>query len=756
MIKFRPISATLLTAAVLLAAGHRSWFSHEVVVSVGLRAPTSVPCQIFYTDAAGAGFSPKRVVSVAARPRGNPASVSLPVSRLEGLRLDFGIAPGTVRAGPVTVTGRETRMLDWRDFSVRHDIGRFEVGADGAVDVECVGGDPYAIHAEALGVRGRLRFNWFVFASLLCLALPVSLALGGICRVLRGLFAPGRERGRNAAFLLAAAALVAARFALSARMPPWFGASVWDDLWFVNAADSLLRGEWLGTYDQHTLCKGCFGPMVIAVASSLGIPFLIAETALFVAGCVAFVAILSRLSRNRAFLLLALAILLFNPTSFSLVSFQRIYRNGMSLWQVPVVVGCLFATFLSSRGSARRLAIGALASGFTLWAFNNTREDGIWLWPFALVCMAVSAVRAWMAGETWRAKTGRSLLCILPLAVVFLGNAALCAVNWHFYGVPIRNDRDAGCYAKAMRDLYLIEPDPEDEARLSSPEHARHYHNIYYSTLCKAYEASPTLRKARRGIDDVISRWARFQGYGGMDLRHDHMLFAIRDGMALDGYYGSLPESERFFENVHRELSTAFADGRFYRRGFSFTAMAAPFRWKFVPGILREWKAALLAVSTFNGVETAYMDDDRSARTAAPAATIGVFERTSRHPASRSGTQDSARDAVKRANAVARAFSAFARWALPAALVFYCLLSVALFRSHARKVGLLDWWLLATGMLGSLLLHTACIAYMSATTFWATNYYYLASSGQLALMFATVVAGMCVAWRNQMTAEGAA
>ena len=748
MLRVRSIVLFPLLAAAFLAAGHRAWLSREVVVSVGLRAAAPVPCQIFYTDATDAIFTPERAVSVAAHPRGNPVRVPLPVARLEGLRLDFGIAPGTVRAGPVTVAGRTASTLDWRDFSVRHDIGRFDVGADGAVDVESVGGDPYAVHSKPIDVRGRLRVNGFVFVALVCLAVLATLAFDGFRIALRGLFAARGERGRNVAFLLAAFALVIARLALVARIPPWFGASVWDDHWFVNAADSLLRGNWLGAYDQHTLCKGCFGPMVLAVSSLIGVPFLVAETILFLLGCASFVIVLSRLVRNRALLLFSFALLLFNPTSYSLVSFQRIYRNGMSLWQVPVVVGCLFAAFRTSRGPVRRLAAWALASGVALWAFQNTREDGIWLWPFAIVCLTVSAVRAWGSGATGRGRAGRALLCLLPLAIVLLGNAVLCAANGHIYGVPIRNDRDAGNYAKAMRDLYLIAPNPEDEARLSSPEHARHYHNIYYSTLCKAYEASPTLRQARGGIDNVIARWARFQGYEGMDLRHDHMLFAIRDGMASVGYYGSLPESERFFGNVHRELSAAFADGRLSRRGFSFTAMAAPFRWKFVPGILREWKAALLAVSTFSGVEAACMDDDRSARTAAPAAMLGAFERTSRHKASRGGSGAAAREAVVRANAAARAFSAFARWALPAALVLYFLLSVALFLRRTRMDKLLDGWLLATGMLGSLLLHTACIAYMSATTFWATNYYYLASSGQLALMFAAVVMGMCVSWHS--------
>ena len=52
-------------------------------------------------------------------------------------------------------------------------------------------------------------------------------------------------------------------------------------------------------------------------------------------------------------------------------------------------------------------------------------------------------------------------------------------------------------------------------------------------------------------------------------------------------------------------------------------------------------------------------------------------------------------------------------------------------------------WLFAAGILGSFLLHTACIAYVSATTFWARIGSYMTSSYQMELMFVVVVAALC-------------
>lgn len=737
--------AAVLLSILFLFLGKDAWFVREVVVSVGLKSSVPQICQVFWTETDGEPFDPERSVSVSVRPKGVPAVLSLPAERVERLRVDFGDGTADVRAGPVVVEGTETRTLDWREFSVRHDIGRFDVDAGGAVNVEATGGDPFAARLEPLGFRGRWRVNGFAFLCLVFAALFVWLPLAGP----HGLLWNARpERGGSVLsgpFLILVGILVAARLALVSRIPAFFGPSPWDDGWFANAAASLLRGEWLGTYDLYTLCKGCFGPMVAAGASMFGVPFLVAETGLYVLGCAFFVRLLGKLVRNRAFLLSAFAFLLFNPASFSFMTWQRVYRNGMPLWLVPLVFGCLFSVFLAARKGPRAVLPRSVFAGVVLWAFSNTREDAIWIAPFTLACLAVSAVRAWKCGTSGPDKALRALACLAPIAVLLVGNAALCAVNCRIYGVPLRNDRDSGNYAKAMRDLYLIAPDPGEEARLSGPEHAGHYHNVYYSTLCRAYDESPTLASARRQIDGAIDDWARGDGYSERDLHLDHMLFAIRLGVFRAGHYASLRNGEAFFGAVHRELDAAFRDGRLRRRGFSVTALSAPFRAEFVPRVFREWGRALRFVAAFGGTEAvAALPDAPGPRSARPHM-VPVFGTAACETTVRNESRSVVQAAVARANVPSRFYSGSMSWVLGGALAGYACLTVLLALRRPRMSGLSDWWLFATGILASVFVHAACIGYVSATTFGATSFHYLAASYQLALMFVVVVAGSCAA-----------
>lgn len=134
---------------------HKAWLGHEVAVSVELTSSDQFPFQIFYTDNLQAPFSPScsRTVFV---PRGRSRlNVSLPVENLKKIRLDFGDGSATIHAKPIRLSGFEDRILDWKNFRSRHDIGSFETGADGSVAIAASGGDPYCAYGPPLDVVAK-------------------------------------------------------------------------------------------------------------------------------------------------------------------------------------------------------------------------------------------------------------------------------------------------------------------------------------------------------------------------------------------------------------------------------------------------------------------------------------------------------------------------------------------------------------------------------------------------------------------------
>ena len=727
--------ATAVAAVLFLGIGWKSWLSREVVVEIGLKAPDPASCSLFWTEASGDSVEPTKRERMAFGPGGASVKIRIPAARLSRIRLEPDGASGTLRASRMLVSGKTRTFFDWR--TARRGRGVAFVGVDGkgAADIVWNGPDAFLENLDDLGVEGRWRVVWggvcFRLAVLVLLWLAVADALGFPRS------RPDRAGGSipGILFFSAAAVLVAARMALTARIPPYFGPSVWDDVWFAKASCFLANGEWLGPYDCHTLCKGFFGPAVAAFASSLGIPFLLAETLLHIAGCCFSVYVLSRIFPNRSLLLLSLLVLLMNPVSWAPGTWQSVYRNGMPVWLVPLVTGSFFLLFLATSGSLGRMFFLSVCAGLSMWAFLNTREDGVWLWPYALSCTAATFLRI---GKRDPFAVRRRLTCLVPILLVVCGNSALSAVNWRIYGKFIRNDRDAGNYAKAMKDLYLIEPDPEDEKRLSGPTCEGHYHNIYYSTVCKAYEASPTLASIRPFVDRKIDEWRGYQRCHSRDLYLDHMLFAIREGAADAGLYRSLPVGEKFFGDIHDELSHAFGDGRLRRRGVSLTAMAAPFRPEMLPRIFREWGDTLRFVFRFRGFRL--LPPERWGNNPLSEEQRRFFESASGGRMVFGAAALPLGPDVSRINAVANAFERVIPHVIALALLAHAVLSFPLLFAFRRFRSVFPGWLLSTGILACVLVHTACIAYVKATTFDASKYWYLAASFELSLLFVCSVA----------------
>ena len=317
------------------------------------------------------------------------------------------------------------------------------------------------------------------------------------------------------------------------------------------------------------------------------------------------------------------------------------------------------------------------------------------------------------------------VLCLMPIIVVTFGNLSLCATNWAVYGLPLRNDR-CGNFAKAMRDIYLIAADTEQEARFVNEKRRC---PILASTVEKACDASPTLGKIRMAIRTSMECWGHGFGVSGQPLG-DHMLWAIRDAVSDTGYYRSLPESERFYGQVHRELSEAFALGILKRRGVSLSPLVAPFRTSQMQRIWAESKRAFCAAVCFKDIAVENPEpigtDDQIRR----------VERISGDLALSPDRRALAEPFVRRANYVSLFYQHLAPVVFCIALIGYLFETIIV----VRRKRALDSWLTATSSLIGVIMLSAMVGFVSATTFHAVKSLYLASAYLCVLMFCSAAA----------------
>jgi hypothetical protein len=152
--------------------------------------------------------------------------------------------------------------------------------------------------------------------------------------------------------------------------------------------------------------------------------------------------------------------------------------------------------------------------------------------------------------------------------------------------------------------LYKISPDAQDEERFTSVKYRRFYINIYRSSLEKAFEVSPTLNSVSEHIHASIRQWASWERDNDSgELSTDHMTFAIRDGVKAAGLYRSLPDTEKFYGQIHKEIAAAFSDGRLRARGFSISPLIMPVDWQTIRAAIFDlFMDAAYKIVRFDGV----------------------------------------------------------------------------------------------------------------------------------------------------------
>ena len=384
------------------------------------------------------------------------------------------------------------------------------------------------------------------------------------------------------------------RISLSFRLPPVInGNLIHDDLWMVDKAWNILNTGWLGAYNQYTLIKGCFSPLLLAFSYKIGLPFLCFNTVLYVLSCCLFVYSLRPVLKTSLSRLLTITILLFNPISMASETYQRIYRNGILLWLIPMLFGCIFYIYQNST-KYKNIFLMSLLEGVCIWAVLNVREDTVWVIPLSITAVLVTILTTFFKCKKNNEKSvlrivAKCLAFVTPFLFCFMLNSFVLGMNKHCYGYAALNDRTKGYFSKVVNDLYKIDVIPVSDKDVV----------ITRDVFNKAFLFSPTLKKAKNQINEALDVWG---GGKNEEVRWDHPFFAMRDGVASAGYYKSLYTSEQFYKDVHEELSLAFRTRALSKKKALLVTTAGVLTKKNIAPIIKDYINSFKLLCSFDGV----------------------------------------------------------------------------------------------------------------------------------------------------------
>ena len=157
------------------------------------------------------------------------------------------------------------------------------------------------------------------------------------------------------------------RHFLVCHMPLWaLSSELYDDNMMYDMANNIFCGKWLGAYTSNTLVKGAFFPLLIATISKFGFSYISVMSLIYIASSAFFVYTIKDLFKSKKSLAVIYIILLFNPVSYASWTFQRLYRNGITLAQVLFIIGSMFALYQNRYKSKKVMLIYSIISGLVL------------------------------------------------------------------------------------------------------------------------------------------------------------------------------------------------------------------------------------------------------------------------------------------------------------------------------------------------------------------------------------------------------
>lgn len=376
----------------------------------------------------------------------------------------------------------------------------------------------------------------------------------------------------------------------------WVGGAPLDDELMFRAAQSITAGQWLGAYDWLTLSKHMFFAVWLAVCNLLHLPYLAAGQLLTCGAALACAFAFAPVLRQWKSRFALFALLAFSPAataSFTL----RVYRDNIFPGLCMLFFAGLCGYALRCRRPVKQGIGWLVLSGVGLGLAWLTREDGVWLLPFAAAGTLILILTALRDKGSLVKKLGRCALLAVPYGLLAAAILVYSAVNYACYGVFAVSDFSTGSFAAAVGAMSRVKAE-EWKPLCSVPTDVR-------MTL---YDAVPQLKQLEYWLEEDEDLQNSFRNPELDDYQSGSFYWALRKAAWNEGVYDSPQKAEEYWQQVADAINALCDSGQLEANGPKRSSTTPPIRMEYVPDVLAEGVRSLLHTLTFRDCAPYYAD----------------------------------------------------------------------------------------------------------------------------------------------------
>jgi len=374
-----------------------------------------------------------------------------------------------------------------------------------------------------------------------------------------------------------------------------FGWADYDDRLFLNLASGFLKflsGEqdkWLGTYNQLTLAKGPMYPLFIAISFISGLSLLMAQNILYIISGILLILVLREIIHSPFLLMIIYTIYIFNPEIEFRVMREGIYPALTILFFVGLI-GCYVY-----RNENKQSILWAVFLGIILSIFWMTREEGILIIPSFIMIAGYLIFLAYKRFNFTKAFWGKSTIyLLLPLVILFGFIQLVSLVNKLHYESYAVVEFKSSSFLSAYGALLRVKH-PHFKRYIPMPKDVQ---KTIYEISPSFKELEPFLEGTQRQHWEGISCQMCSDCCG--DIGGGWFMWALRDAVAMAGYYTSGKIADTFYSKMAQEINTA-CKLELLQCYEERNTLIPPFREEYLPLFLKSLFQGINALISFKG-----------------------------------------------------------------------------------------------------------------------------------------------------------
>lgn len=356
-----------------------------------------------------------------------------------------------------------------------------------------------------------------------------------------------------------------------------------DDHFMFTTAQNIVEGNWFGDYNYLTLSKHAFFAIWLAFLHIIRVPFMVGNAALWALASVVFVMAVSPLIRKNWVKLFLYAGMLYNPAVWAQFS-TRVYRDSIFPSLCILFFACVAAVGIRYKQPIKNSIGYMLGYGVTFGVVYLSREDGIWVLPFAVIAFIIVAV-LWIV-EKHKGAAKRIAALVLPFALSAVVICSYCYMNYIHYGRFIVSDFTSSDFTNAYGALMSVEHE-NWQPLVSVPKDVRE----------KLYEEVPSFALFREGLEEPILKNG-YYNYALDDFQSGGFYWAIRTALQNAGYYDSPQKAQQYYETLYAEIKQAADEGRLEIDSFH-SSVTSPIKPQYILPVIGEGFKGFWAAMTF-------------------------------------------------------------------------------------------------------------------------------------------------------------